>query len=963
MASEQMLSNPQNKSESFSFTVGPHDFYLPFGKFIVGATQKIKDNDYSVAFAVRNSNLFRPLTPKTVLLNNKENMGNPLNGSAIKKLAFIASKILVVKEDDPDSIYVIDDMLSNKYISVFSAHNIKDSNGQITPEILSITSNVAYAFDAESDPSPLLTFAAIKQRDMADGDGLAVALLCLKSAGEIERERQQKIETEKKAKEEAAAKRSAGKHKSVPIDQNKNEKKETPQEVPEEPKDIKPEYFWKIFDTYTGAEDGNRARALTRDSEAIKVGEAVTHISDIVDLFYDREMQRLYIALQVKSGNGQFDGARAVVCAGILNGQLVFVPIVADSAIFGNKIVATRGAASQALIYKVRTMHTRTYLRYLVVAGGHEKTQAKRNVYALPIIQNFSEYHGTLASARVAPVDVIFPGPLKRFQSRVFLTPARTPQDLYDPNSIEAHVGGGPVPGDITDMFTSNDAVFVSVATDGDIYNGTIFYSQALFDQYGRIVGWTYWKPAANVGKSIGFSYDSILGTIISLQPGQDLTCQNIIRTRWGSGESSLEKLATTEFNQKNGGVSGVFDFPFYNPGLTREIGQRTSILALAGLNKLTLIETGFDHENIFRPVTHYDAQQFSSIDGTLTGFAGSASVISVTGGALNDLGIITAVDIINDGNFGWFVAGGAGGLAVLNYSDGTGWQLPAGLSKNFTSLSKDMLFKKISPLKNIRKMVSIANNLYILTPTELLKMEIDSKSIVNNKFRIERLAHTQKGELSQNEYFSDMIISPPLAILATSKGLYRSGNGINILSCKTSSEIKWTQVELAESVGAVNGQGPVTRLLALTRSGLESDLVNGGNLYALNAYVGYTQAQLYRLSVQLIDGKISDKSVVLLPDYFIKGLNTFFVNFGDYRNYIATDGAQIFASRSSFSNKSPLLEILPFQLKSGQRFGARNSITIDLKAENTHSIGRMIRLSASGSWVIHGDFGLRVLE
>ena len=147
-------------------------------------------------------------------------------------------------------------------------------------------------------------------------------------------------------------------------------------------------------------------------------------------------------------------------------GQLRYQNVAPDSAFNAeNSIVGKRGAGSCTRIFKVRTMQTRTYLRYLIVVGGNgDDPEREQSVYALPLVDNFnSPAHGSLAKVDALPVTLFGDIPPHRFRARVYATPATQPSDLYTMSSLPARVGGqAMLPGPITNIEVSTEAIFVS---------------------------------------------------------------------------------------------------------------------------------------------------------------------------------------------------------------------------------------------------------------------------------------------------------------------------------------------------------------------------------------------------------------------------------------------------------------------------------------------------------------------
>lgn len=921
-ASEFILSNNQNNNQSFDFPIDKHSFYIPLGRFFVGAAMEKSDNDFAIAAATRIDKIFKPLTPKKVTLNNKADENNPLNGAQIKHLALAGGRALTVKSGEESTLYVIDDMLRPGTIEVFKSPAINDANGLNAFNILSIASTDPNQMELpEQAVQDLAAFVAVSnQSGEFDGNGSGLALLLLKSAKD--------------------------KEKTI--------------------------FNWSSIDAQTGTENGNKAAPIAKDTAAIKINSNVASIGKVVDMYFDKDLGRLYIALQVQGGPNATDGARAIVVASVAQNKIIFQKIAPDSAFdSNNKIVGGIGSSANINISKVRTMYTRTHLRYLILVGGNGDT--KKEVYALPVIDNVAnEFHGTLAKVTSLPINIFSGGNPSRFQARVFYDSAVKPADLYTNNfnnSPQARVGTNlELPSDITDIAVINDAVFVSVAQNGNNNQSGIFVSQALFDQFGRIKGWTKWQRATgSANQTFGFALDFLIGSFWSMPTENSTNSFNVLRTVWSLGKGILDEFISKEFPQQQGGVQGLSDFPINAPGLSNSIGERMAFFTLTGLNKVVLVQSGADENNIFKSsLSNIDIKSFSSTNGKLDFFSGTDNVLSISGGALGNLGPIGSSTILSDGTYGWLLVGGINGLVVLANPDGSGWNAGSGLAKNFSGLLPTMEFKSIgsAEFKDIRKLVAIGNSLFVLTSCKLIRITISANAIANNSFDIAILAQISDSRTKHNCSFSDVIISGPLALLATSEGLLRSGNGVDIKTVDSSFNVDWTQVLLPESAGSFSVPGPVSRLFAISSSGFEQDVATlGGNIYLLNAYVGYHEAQVYRLSVQLDQGMVTNNSVLLLPDLFISNKTSFFVNLGNYRNYLSTDGALIFVSRSAYGSATAIAEVLPHRLKSGQRFGTRNSVRMQLGIDNARSIGLITRNNSSGSFFVYGDFGLRINE
>jgi hypothetical protein len=297
-------------------------------------------------------------------------------------------------------------------------------------------------------------------------------------------------------------------------------------------------------------------------------------------------------------------------------------------------------------------------------------------------------------------------------------------------------------------------------------------------------------------------------------------------------------------------------------------------------------------------------------------------------------------------------VVGGTCGVAVLAGPNGEGWNRQQGLTAGFNGLQQNFSWKIVRTRQNVRKLMTQGTQLFVLSDDRLERLELTSQLIAQGTVSTTIVAELSEEQREQSSSFSDAIITGPLAILATSFGLLRSGNGVDIRSVDSSKTVHWTAITMPEAAGSLCDGGPASRLFAVTQTGEEQDLINGGTLYVVNGYVGLNQTQLYRFAVHSLNGEVTDQTIQLFPDYFIRDVKTFFANPGEYRNYFVTDGALFSLSRSAFGSTSPFLELL-----SGVR-----AKTLWLVVPEAHSMGKLVRSSASGAWVASGDFGVRFL-
>lgn len=949
---QQIVGDKHEDEEGFSFPIGTSSFYMPEGRFFIGAAEAKENNEFAIAAADRARSTFFPLAPKMVTLNGVSGILNPLYGAAITHAVMLGMRPLFVKKGS-SAIYVVDHFSHENNIKnpieVIASDPIANAKGYKHAPILGVTTS-APSLQEHLDggyKAELAAFVALANASGTfDGNGSGIALLFFKSQTQDNATEffwdildARTGDSQFKLLELNEQPKQLYKKLSMPNDDIKKKK-------PLRERSLK----------------GNYAVPIGITTAALKINSDLSGIDPIVDMFYDRDLGRLYVALSVYAGENAHDGARAIMVGQVVQGKLLFTPIVPDSAFEqDDALIGGCGSRAHIAIHKVRTMQTKTYLRYLVVVGGNSsKVATRRSVYALPLVENSaSSDHGKLADVTAHPITLFLDRAPFSFQTRLFAKAAKAPQELYTVSSPQAQVGGSvELPGDISDIHISSDAIFVSTEENDEIAAG-IFHSQALFDGEGRIVGWTNWKRVAGAAqKTRGFAYDSYTGEFWSIIHN----ARNVIRTQWSQGLLPIEQYIAEEFKKEDGGVQGLFDFPYTTQGFASYRGSRLSLLAYTGFNKVLLLQSGCDTKYGFAPLSFHKETIRSLEKGTLAGFVEGSTGLALSGGALQDISPITTVTVVVDESYGWFVIGGSQGLAILTHTDGSGWDAQQGLQSGFKGLSSAMIIKKIGAYKNIRKIVSVGNSLYILTPTTLDRIIISAQIISSDNIEAVTLARTTRELLTSVSSFSDIIISGPLVLLATSEGLLRSGNNVDIRTVSKESDVHWTKVPLNETVGSLTCEGPISRLYAISATGYEQDVAQGGNVYVLNAYVGTSQAQVYRLWIQ-VQSQVTDSTITLFPDYFVKDTKTFFVDLGEYRNFIATDGALMTASRSAYGDKIGLLELLPSHLKSGHRFGARGSISVKFLSKDKRAccVGQMLRDSASGAWLLPGDFGIRV--
>ena len=660
----------------------------------------------------------------------------------------------------------------------------------------------------------------------------------------------------------------------------------------------------------------------------------------------DEYVGTLFAGFHAVSGSDVSSTVRAVVSSYTQIGAsfLALQPIVAVSALGTDSIIGAAAPDTEVTIHQLATLFPSIGTQYLVVVGGVGPDNTDPvNVYAMPLTSQ-----GQLASINQPPLTIYSASIF--FDQRQFVTPATSPSDLYTSTDTPAIVGGGSAPGAITGLFTTGDSVCISVVNAETGFASGIFYSQALFDNDLRICGWTPWQRAlypATISSFVAFDntlnifwYGNTLG-------GEE---HSIVRTGWQQGTTQLSQAVAEQFPPAQGGLQGVCDIPYSSCLIST--ASYNAFAILTGNKAVAFAQTAQVVDNQLAPQIGWQTV-VRCADGNLNNLTTPAQFVYSAGGALNDLGpIITAAATFTDVN--WILVGGNGGLAVLAEADGSGIPLQS-IGGGFLGLSTTLSWRQLGNYTNVRKIVTDGASIYVLTDTTLERFTI-SQDVVSGAvaFTAVRLATAEQLLTGPYSFFSDIVISGPLAILATSSGLLRSSSAIG--SATSQDNVGWTTITMPESTGVA------TRLLPITITGKPSGLFNAtspGNLYVLSADPGNNQARIYRYVVTYGTGSIDTNTVQLFDDEFIKNRPTFLIDIGTYRNYFYTDGVLWSTSRSKYIEQPLFAQAFPPNFKDGMK--PKMSDTPGFFTSLTNSIGAIQRISGLGAWVIPGDFGLVV--
>lgn len=319
---------------------------------------------------------------------------------------------------------------------------------------------------------------------------------------------------------------------------------------------------------------------------------------------------------------------------------------------------------------------------------------------------------------------------------------------------------------------------------------------------------------------------------------------------------------------------------------------------------------------------------------------------LTVQGGQLENMGSLVAATVGTSDQDAWILLGGNGGLGVFAHPDGSGITQP------------DAVFKLLGNYRHVRKLLVHDGMLYVLTAYSLDRLPI-TKTLFADGASIKATTLAARDQLLGKGVgsFNDFIIAGDFALLATSGGLLSVGNNCSIKQAMNSGEVQWTPVDMFE------GHTNVIKLVPVSCTGNEQDFATtrpGGNLYVMTGNTASHQSRVYRFDV--VPGPGTNTTLVPFADYYIYQEPTFFLNFAEYHNNFITNGACSLVTRNMPATATgPIVQLLPAEVGIGKRFVMVNSTPL-FTSNDAHFISCLLRPS-NGSWLIAGDFGVRVNE
>ncbi|MFH1644654.1 MAG: hypothetical protein ABIA74_05800 [bacterium] len=719
-----------------------------------------------------------------------------------------------------------------------------------------------------------------------------------------------------------------------------------------------PETRLSILNADNGIVDGNKALELNLGSDEMIAINTDAKISGFGDMYWDSKLQRLFVVLTGATQDNILNTGGAVsVLVGRIgsNGGLILQPVSGLVENYfkqndtGNNVVgfyANDNNQYYASGYKVKVMHTSTGYSYLILNGGKEyldEGDAKNQVYALPIVKSGEEQNiGKLAQK-------------DDFTKIIDAADQLLDVDI-DSDFTKAWVGNDYLPllptiNDVENLFVVGDSVFVCLSGDrntGEREAG-IFKSTALFDNDGKIFSWTGWQRVmGSTDKVFGAGLDNKTVNTNNSNSGNgnfwyltgDVANKNTVKvTQWGTGDSSDKMLGSfvdflgKEFVQGYAGVHQIFNFDEKTPGF-----NAFSMMIATGYKKVVLLETGKVDGTTFNSTTNYADP--------------NVSIIRKDDDVLNQIGPICCSEvsrISTAGNYGWIFVGGFGGLAVLSDNNGDGWNTNIGLNDyQFQNILPGFTLKKIGDFSHIRKLVSDPDNnfLYVVTDESIYKIEMDANNFSAAGAPLVTGTKINLPTSIQGTFISDFMICGNLGLLATIYGLFKTED-------LKGTPIIWEEVKINSGIPGIGltSLGPIQSLSFLSR--LRGGDTATGNLYVLAADMSLDLATVYRFYVE------NDALILIKED----DARHYFYQIGEFRSNFITDGVFGFHMLPKNFGRIGFLKKINISSNVSNFRSSEKTINLDTTENLAYNVGLMVRNTATGAWVVPGDWGIRVQE
>ena len=323
------------------------------------------------------------------------------------------------------------------------------------------------------------------------------------------------------------------------------------------------------------------------------------------------------------------------------------------------------------------------------------------------------------------------------------------------------------------------------------------------------------------------------------------------------------------------------------------------SMMVASGLGTIAIIQTGDranTNKSAFVPTAAFVPTLVQSTTPTTTG---AANVFVFNNSTTQALGFITTAEVSRTQTSivppttkqpvyqtgGWLFIGGSNGVAVLCQSDGSGWNTSSGLAglANTDFPVNGYAFQQLTPptnvtpaynFSNILKLVSDGKYLYILTPSDLYRLEMNahdfSTNAIINPARINRIAGvdnaftndsgTQVMDKDLDSFFDLIVVDGTATTLGAKKLAIATTQGVWV-SNAIADNFSLSNMHWNKNISKTGGQeiflGPALSFdfLSAQRGGGTTDSsgnnIVDGNLYVTAIDYSFSNLVVCRFNVQ----------------------------------------------------------------------------------------------------------------
>jgi hypothetical protein len=548
---------------------------------------------------------------------------------------------------------------------------------------------------------------------------------------------------------------------------------------------------------------GIKAQLFDPTVAEIQIQADPTITPNQIVMHWDDILQRLYMGIGVSTGANNGDGAKAVVVGRVSSqGVLSFSSIAPDAAFTAGKTTNMVGAINDADILELNSiklgiMHTSTGPDYLIMNGGNIEAdidEGNNHIYALPLVNDPTN---PAAQGTIAKKDA----PLVDFK---FVTPATVNADLPESTEAPVMVGGGtlPIPHTvpITALMVSGDTVYISLGgNQTDLAATGLFYSQALFDETGKIIRWTPWTKAAfpahvftataSASALSFFAVDAANGRVWGID---DQEKRSIALTQWNQTVSNSASLLDTLNSTLSQGCYSLLDLDQSTRGFA---GNTTSRYALfGGANKV-----------IFTQVSTATAATPTSAQTVTTDYTLPANFLETQ--LPPHAGAVTVLEYSRQLIDNFFFAGTNTGLFAFS-ADGNGLDVATFSDLNLAPFSTSSWQKIAAVSGSIIDLKTTGNALYLLAYHQSTQRYTLSRVLYDttlaSTFATQRvIAQTGTGIFNTVSIFTSIGIvatqedgSAEQVVLGTNHGIFQSTRIGGVQDATDQDDALWTLVD-----------------------------------------------------------------------------------------------------------------------------------------------------------------------